>query len=261
MAFGALAPGAVAPTVACADEGDRAVLVVDTGESELSYCVALPDDSVSGLDLIELAGEQHGLQYRFGYGGQAVCELAGVGADGDDCFGEYPDFWGYWRGNGSGGWTWSSTGAGSTEVEDGDVEGWSWGRGQDGSTHPSPPPTTFADVCPPLPKPAAKAKPDSREHAARAPSRSAPDDQVTTQTAESEPESKPKGGRRPPKIRTEPPRVNTESLPSPAQSNLVAAAVDDEEETSNGGPPIAGLVGLAIGATLVIGTRSRRRTN
>lgn len=123
------------------------MLVVDTGESEHRMCVELPRAQVSGTDLIVLAGEQHGLSYRFGYGGGAVCMLAGVGADGDDCFEKYPDFWGYWRGDGSGGWSWSSSGAGSTRVSNGDVEGWSWGSGSDGSSHPPPPRTTFSSVC------------------------------------------------------------------------------------------------------------------
>ena len=145
--IGATFPVAVAVPPVCAGEGDRAALVVDTGTSELSFCVTLPDGGVSGLDLIVLAHQQHDLDYRFGFGGEAVCMLAGVGAEGDDCFERYPDFWGYWRGDGSGGWQWSGTGAGSTRVEDGDVEGWAWGSGSDGSTHPAPPATTFGSVC------------------------------------------------------------------------------------------------------------------
>lgn len=148
---------------ACAADGPRAVLVVDTGDAEHRMCVALPRAEVSGIDLIVLAGEQHGLSFRFGYGGGAVCMLAGVGTAGDDCFERYPDFWGYWRGNGSGGWSWSSTGAGSTRVGDGDVEGWSWGSGSDGSSHPAPPATSFSAVCaagPPSPA-ARRAKPRS----------------------------------------------------------------------------------------------------
>ncbi len=136
----------VAPA-ACAAEGGSAVLVVDTGDAEQRLCVALPEDEVTGLELIVLANEQHGLTYKFGFGGEAVCMLADVGPTGDDCFEDYPDFWGYWRGDGSGGWSWSSSGAGSTTVTDGDVEGWSWGSGNDGSSHPQPPATTFASVC------------------------------------------------------------------------------------------------------------------
>lgn len=140
-----------APGVACAGTSDSAVLVVDTGSSELRYCVPLPDGSTSGIGLIKLANRYHGLQYRLGFGGQAVCQLAGVGPESDDCFADHPNFWGYWHGDGSGGWQWASTGAGSHTVEPGDVEGWSWGSGNDGSTHQQPPATTFASVCPESP--------------------------------------------------------------------------------------------------------------
>ena len=144
---GALVPVAAPALNACAAEGPRAALVVDTGNDVHRYCVALPDDSVSGIDLIVLANEQYGLTYRFGYGGNAVCMLAEVGTTGDDCWAEYPDFWGYWRGTGDGDWTWSSSGAHATTVTDGDVEGWAWGAGDGPSSHPSPPSTRFADIC------------------------------------------------------------------------------------------------------------------
>lgn len=147
--FSGLLPlGAATPT-ACAAEGPSAVLVVDTEApgGQLRYCVAMPDGSVTGIELIELAGAQHGLQYRFGYGGNVVCQLAGVGYASDECLKDGPEFWGYWRGDGSGGWDWSSTGGHATVVRDGDVEGWSWGTGNDGSSHPAPPGTTFASVC------------------------------------------------------------------------------------------------------------------
>lgn len=145
---GSLSLAAPAPG-ACAAEGPRAVLVVDTEQSggQYRYCVALDDEQVSGIHVIELANEQYGLDYRLGYGGNAVCVLAGVGYESDECLKEGPEFWGYWRGNGSGGWNWSSTGAHMTVVEDGDVEGWSWGTGQDGSSHPQPPATKFGSVC------------------------------------------------------------------------------------------------------------------
>lgn len=146
---GAVLPVAAPAVTACAaEEGPRAALVVDTGETVYRYCVALPDESVSGIDLIVAAGEQHGLTYRFGYGGNAVCMLADVGTTGDDCFEDYPNFWGYWRGDGDGGWTWSSSGAHATTVEDGGVEGWSWGPGDGPSSHQSPPATTYPSVCP-----------------------------------------------------------------------------------------------------------------
>ena len=151
----ALSAGAVvagpAP-FACAGPGPDATLVIDTGSSEQMLCVALDADSVSGLRLIELAGQQHGLSYSFGYQGQAVCMLAGVGSSEEECFEGGQPFWGYWRSNGSS-WTWSGTGAGGTVVEDGDVEGWSWGTGNDGSSHQQPPMTSHEAVCGPEEQP------------------------------------------------------------------------------------------------------------
>ena len=149
LALGAPAFGVVvgpAP-LACAATAQRAALVVDTGAEARSYCVALGADSVSGTDLIRLAHDQYGLDYRLGYGGRAVCRIADVGVDGGDCFAAYPDFWGYWHG-GAGGWTWASGSAADWTVEAGDVDGWQWGPGQDAATHAAPPPTRERDVCP-----------------------------------------------------------------------------------------------------------------
>jgi hypothetical protein len=148
-----LAPLLAAPTPACAATEPHAALVIDTGPRELRYCVAIDGASVSGIELIELAADQFGLDYGLGFGGDAVCRLARVGVDGGDCFSEFPRFWGYWRGT-SAGWRWSTTGAADTVVRPGGVEGWSWGIGQDGATHPMPPATTLASVCgDPTPEP------------------------------------------------------------------------------------------------------------
>ena len=145
-AFAPAAVGSASVCAAAATGSPHAALVVDTGARVSTYCVALDGGSVSGIRLIELASEQHGLGYRLGFGGQAVCQLEGVGPTGSDCFADFPDFWGYWHGT-SGGWTWASSGAGSATVEDGDVEGWWWGSGDSGTTHPAPPATSIDDVC------------------------------------------------------------------------------------------------------------------
>jgi hypothetical protein len=156
LAFGliltvpAFVPAAVGSAAACAAEASgasHAALVVGTGSQTTTYCVALDASSVTGLHLIQLAGSQFGLQYQLGFGGQAVCQLAGVGAGGGDCFGSYPDFWGYWHGNGSGGWSWAGSGAGSASIGNGDMEGWVWGSGDSGTTHAAPPALAFDDVC------------------------------------------------------------------------------------------------------------------
>jgi hypothetical protein len=146
----ALAPAAAGSSVACSAEAadaPHAALVIGTGGQTLTYCVTLDAPSVTGLRLIQLASAQHGLQYRLGFGGQAVCQLAGVGPTGSDCFADYPDFWGYWHGNGTGGWAWAGSGAASASIGDGDVEGWTWGAGDSGATHPAPPAVGIDDVC------------------------------------------------------------------------------------------------------------------
>ena len=154
---GALAPIATAE-VACATSS--AALVVSTSSNNYTFCVELGGSSVNGIQLIQRAGSQHGLQYKLGFGGNAVCMLANVGASGNDCFGEHPHFWGYWRDNGSGGWNWSGTGASNVTVRAGDTSGWSWGTGDSGSSHPPPPPTTYESVCGATPAPDPRPKPD-----------------------------------------------------------------------------------------------------
>jgi hypothetical protein len=154
----AFVPAAVGAAAACASEpGPHAALVIDTGARELELCVRLSGASVSGLELIRLAAQQHGLDYALGFGGQAVCRLGGVGPSGGDCFADYPNFWGFWRG-GPGGWSWSATGPGSSSVADGGMQGWSWGSGDSGATHP-PPATAIDDVCPPPPEPEPEPEP------------------------------------------------------------------------------------------------------
>jgi hypothetical protein len=264
---GAAAPIA-APSLACAGEGARAALVVDTGAAVTTYCVELPDGSVSGIDLVELAGEQHGLDYSLGFGGEAVCRLEGVGPEGDDCFSEYPEFWGYWHGDGSGGWSWAGTGAGSATIEDGDVDGWSWGTGDNGSNHQAPPDTEHGDVCPVVASQPAQKKdrprsPSAREHESTEPA--APSGAGPAAAEESpdgaEPETGRPGRRRPP--RREPHGEHEDPLapnpPAPSPTSVAAAPTGDR---SGGGPPLTGLVGLAAATALALAARrgSRRRT-
>jgi hypothetical protein len=275
-------PGPLAPSPACAGEGPRAVLVVDTGESESSLCVGLPEPSVSGLELIELAGEQHGLSYRFGYGGNAVCMLAGVGATGDDCFEKYPDFWGYWRGDGTGGWSWSGSGAGSTTVEDGDVEGWSWGSGNNGDTHPRPPDTNFEDVCaqqaqpsPSSPKPGNDDGDDGQKQR-NEPDRSGGRSPSSGDAGRAAPTSRPSRDASPgtkgddkrqrgpdhPRKRGDERRKRDEekrkgnaatraTIPTPSPTSALTKVQPDAlEPTASPGPPMTGLAALAAAAAL-----------
>jgi hypothetical protein len=141
-------PLAGVPAIACATEGPRAALVVDDGSAVTELCVALDAPTVSGTRLIELAHAQHGLAYSLGFGGQAVCMLNGVGTTSGDCFADYPDFWGYWHGDGDGEWVWGSSAAATFDVANGDIEGWVFGSGDSGTTHDRPPPLASGDVCP-----------------------------------------------------------------------------------------------------------------
>lgn len=141
-----LAPVAAAPAPACAAETPHAALVVDKGGEVLRYCVEFPAGrtSVTGIELIELAGQQHGLSYRFDSFagvGLAVCMLDGLEPAGDGCLGT--PYWAYWHGDGSGGWTFATQGAQASTVPDGGVDGWAWGGS---STQPEP--TAAESVCP-----------------------------------------------------------------------------------------------------------------
>jgi hypothetical protein len=269
---GAIFPIAGSPGTACAGEGPRAALVVDTGESVTRLCVKLGDDSVSGLELIELASQQHGLDYGLGFGGGAVCMLAGIGPTGDDCFEDYPDFWGYWRGTPGGEWTWSNTGAGATTIEDGDVDGWAWGSGDGPDSHPQPPPTEFADVCAER-KPQGADEPEPSPSPPPAPSPTpagnrtadAPDaGRGGGRTSAPSPPVPPARDRRfyegalvaeAPAPTPSPPPTPT-PIPSPAPSRLAAGQSPDE------GPPpagIAALVGTLCLAAAAAALTARRR--
>ncbi len=281
--FGSLFPIGAAPA-ACAAEGPTAALVVDTGSGDaLRYCVVLPDGSVTGLEVIKLASEQHGLQYRLGYGGNVVCQLAGVGYESDECLKEGPEFWGYWRGNGSGGWEWSSSGAGSTTVRDGDVEGWAWGTGNDGSSHPAPPEATFESVCGEQTSGGGGSKTDDdrkrERHGARRDRKSAgrggaertrdndPSGRKSDERGETSDEDKKKKDKNKKKKAGKHgrsgPKIPLETLPTPTPS--VAPSLEAHPASSGrpgGGPPRGGLVAVGAAVACLAGGvfLQRRRT-
>lgn len=256
------APAATGGAVACAQDGPRAGLVVDTGARAIELCVALDAAEVSGLRLIELAAAQHGLSYGFGMGGQAVCRLDGVGPAGDDCFAEYPEYWGYWHGDGRGGWTWASTGAGSYRVGDGDLEGWVWGSGDTGSSHRRPPAVGIDDLCEPVAPPS----PDPTHDPGPSPD---PTRQATPATdASVEPSSASPTASPTARDRTERP----DRPPSPRVSSTTTSTSSDTEAPvlalgaappPDGGPPaglfVAGVLALLLGAGGWLRLRSRSK--
>jgi len=241
-----------AATACAAATGPHAALVIDTGVGAHSFCVALDAASVSGIHLIELAGAQDHLTYGFGSGGQAVCRLAGVGPQGDDCFADYPDYWGYWHGDGRGGWTWSSSGAASAQVGGGELDAWVWGSGDSGATHPKPPSLGIDDVCVPATSTPAASPPGSRT-----PQPPAPSSAVRSSAAPSS-----AGSSRPSTARpaTRSSVVPVTVTPPERGSPTVAAFAAAQGPPGGGGPGPGLLVALALGTALAGGGWLRLRS-
>lgn len=243
----ALATSAASPRVACAQEGGHhAALVVDSGSDVRRLCVALDAASVSGVHLIELAGRQHGLEYSLGFGAQAVCSLAGVGVQGGDCFAGYPEYWGYWHGDGSGGWSWASSGAGGARIGNGDIDGWVWGTGDSAATHDRPPRTLLDGVCQES-EPASEPEPQPQ----------APPEQGSEEPQEIEVGSSPSQratrkdrDRREPSASSSPPGQERE------RGIRAAASIPDP---GSGGPPAALYLALVAAAVLAGGGWLRLR--
>ncbi len=241
-----------APACAAAT-GPHAALVIDTGAGAHSFCVALDAASVSGIHLIELAGAQDHLAYGFGSGGQAVCRLAGVGPQGDDCFADYPDYWGYWHGDGRGGWTWSSSGAASAQVGGGGLDAWVWGSGDSGATHPKPPSLGIDDVCE-----TETATPAAPPQATRStPPPSAPSSGVRSFASPSSAGSSPPSTARP---ATPSGAVPVTVPPSERGSPTVAAFAAAQGPSGSGGPGPGLLVALVLGTALAGGGWLRLRS-
>jgi len=245
LAGALLAPQAAAPTAACAAPSRRAALVIDSGPTTERYCVTLDSEAVSGIHLIELAARQHGLAYELGYGGQAVCMLAGVGPTGGDCFADDPLFWGYFRASSSGRWSWSPVGAGSTVVGGGDVEGWSWGSGEGAADHPAPPVTPLDAVCAPAPSPSPSPSPSPTHTPEPSPSPS-----PAPSPGSSSPSARDKPPRRAPDV--DRPAARLARLPDPETGRAPTTSATPDEKRKpqldverNGGPPVAGFAGLA----------------
>ena len=108
-------------------------------------CVFFDEPTISGLDLLDRSGATYVAEKSAL--GSAICKLDGQGCGypSEDCFCEYPNFWGYWvRDPDVSMWEFASTGAADHDVRDGSVDGWSWGK--DGK--PAPPKVAFDEVCP-----------------------------------------------------------------------------------------------------------------
>jgi hypothetical protein len=127
----------VAPRPALAAGEHHAAVIVDTGTDVHQVVITFSDDSISGLEALQLAGANPSVVGFSGIGG-AVCGLYGVGhpATNATCLGEPsdPKFWAYWHvPAGQAAFdnsTYSRAGAGSVRVHDGDTDGWRYGTGE-----------------------------------------------------------------------------------------------------------------------------------
>lgn len=130
-AFGVAAIGVVAIGAGAAAT-HRAGVIVDTGSGTHIVVVSFPEDSITGLDLLQRAGADPVVRSFTGQGG-GVCALYGVGHTADSsCLGsnDDPRYWGYFLAHGGAtSWTYARAGAGSVTVHDGDVDGWRYGNG------------------------------------------------------------------------------------------------------------------------------------
>ena len=269
LGFGPALAGSRSACAAASSGAPHAALVVDTGSSVATYCVALGTSSISGIQLIQKAGQQFGMTYRLGFGGQAVCMLNGVGGpSGDDCLTGQSSYWGYWVGNGSGGWTWSSTGAASATVHDGEVQGWAWGVGIDGTTHPQPPVTSIGDVCTVPPSPSPKPSPGGGGHEGNGngngngpgsggPTSSASPHPVLTPSSTASPSSRPASHHRSPSPRL---HVGASRTASPMGNPTQVAASGPFTSASSGSSPVGVLLALGLTAALAIGGWLRVRS-
>ena len=288
LGAGVAVPVAGPADVACAAEGNHAALVVDTGEDVYEMCVAFDESWVSGIQLIKLAAQQHGLDYALGYGGRGVCRLANVPDEepSQECLKDHEEFWGYWRGDESGGWTWSGQGPASTQVRNGDVEGWSYGAGRDEASHAPPGARDegarfrFESICPVTESPP-KDDEDDDEPRDRPSEREDENDDITIPLppGDDERKHKPKdkeSPRPPPSASPEPDERLIDSAPdvseleitaspSPTSGELPARATSarsDEDDDDDAQPPIAGVLALLV--TMAMGGVAvyliRRRT-
>jgi hypothetical protein len=146
----ALALMIVSPAFAQGGEHHAGVVVRYADGKVETYCVAFPEASLTGTQVLERAGLKPVINVSGAFGG-AVCSVNGQGCKypAEDCFckcmGVQCEYWAYYRWT-NGAWVYSQTGAGGTQVKDGDVEGWSWGPG-DFTQGTQPPKIALADIC------------------------------------------------------------------------------------------------------------------
>lgn len=143
---------AFAATTAIASADGEAGLVIQEGDTVITYCIPFAGDSATGEALLSSAGievEQFG-----GSSGRAVCALDDTGCfdngSFESCFcqcqGGECTYWAFFTQRYGGAWVYSALAFNLVRGRDGDVHGWKWGRGSQQSA-PSPAPITFEQIC------------------------------------------------------------------------------------------------------------------
>jgi hypothetical protein len=123
--------------------GEAGLLVRDANGNTERHCVAFDGDSTTGAELLERSGIDY--VEEAGSLGTAICSIEGQGCGRDDCFCEYPTFWGYWtKDPGEEGWRFSDVGAADRPITHGSMDGWSFGK--DGKPAPSER-IAFDEIC------------------------------------------------------------------------------------------------------------------
>jgi hypothetical protein len=121
------------PVHSASDEDDeQAGVVIYFDEDQIEYhLIDLPEEGLSGIELLELTGRDLELQ-PFGGLGEAVCSIEGTGCPGSDCFCESFSnpayYWNFYMLE-DGQWLPQLSGAGQHTVEPGEIHGWAWSSG------------------------------------------------------------------------------------------------------------------------------------
>jgi hypothetical protein len=127
-------------------EGALAALLVQYGDGSLyTACVPFDKESLTGLELLQLAGLPLETVTDPSLG-TAACRIGGTGCPASNCFCGMPNYWSYWQPEGDS-WAYAVAGVDQNLVSDGGLQAWKWGEGD-------PPPDLGADavgqVCPSL---------------------------------------------------------------------------------------------------------------
>ena len=113
--------------------------------STKTYCVAFPEESISGLDLLLKTGLDVRVE-SFGAAGAMICKIGPDGCDFPEeacvceSYGPGGVYWSYHHLK-DGSWNTSGVGISSYRLRDGDVDGLAWSSGK------PPPLFTFSQIC------------------------------------------------------------------------------------------------------------------